>query len=328
MPPGTRRSRSSPSPSRKSRRVAGPSESQLVTAWHDRIGRRARGDARRDACCVQRHQEVRRRTGIRGRRRDLGERAFAGMTKGETTAKAAKPDAKPRADKVAEVQEVKPPPRIQSATFRRRPPRPEALPMPPERPRDLQAEAKAAEEKAAEEQAAAAAKAAETKAAEVKAADAKARAEARAKADAEARLADEKAEAKLWPRPKPRPRPARPRRSRSRNFGKPRRRQTRWLAPKPRQRPSGSTCRSRGAEEGSGSPRQGRGGQKLAALAAEPPKPVQPKPQPRTDTKFDPSQSRSCSPPRRSRSRRPRPARRSTAPPPSARRTRRGRSSA
>jgi colicin import membrane protein len=207
---------------------------------------------------------------------------FSQITKGEQTAKEVKPEPKPRADKVAEVQELKPeavelkrdvpapPPRPQETPPE---PRPVALPTPtpPQRPRDTvddqkaraeaDARARAEAEKAAAARAEAAAKAKAEADAQAKAeaareeaealekarlakaqAEAKARAEAKAKADAEAKA---KAEAEAEQR-----------------------------------RKEAELARQKAAEA-----------QKLAALAEqakEQPKPAAPKPvPPKPDSKFD-----------------------------------------
>lgn len=192
---------------------------------------------------------------------------FSQITKGEKSAKEAKPDAKPRADAVADLAALKPPaPDLKRdvPTPPARPPEPEAVavpPAPPERPRDEQADAEArvkaeadakakadAEAKARADAAKAIAEAkaqAEAKEAEAlrKAQDAKAEAEAKAKAEAATKLAQEKAAAE------------------------------KAAAEKARQE-----AEARKAEEA----------RQLAALAAETPKP---KPTPaKPETKFDPSQ--------------------------------------
>jgi colicin import membrane protein len=135
---------------------------------------------------------------------------FTQMTRGEREAKQVQPQPKPRADKVAEVQELKPQTNLELKreipTPPSRPPEPEkpdpaAPPSPPERPRDLAADAAKAK---AEADAAAKAKAdAEAKAAEeaealekAKAEKAKAEADAAAKAKAEAERKKKEAEAK------------------------------------------------------------------------------------------------------------------------------------
>ncbi|MFO1150792.1 MAG: cell envelope integrity protein TolA [Alsobacter sp.] len=114
---------------------------------------------------------------------------FSQITKGEKTAREAKPEPKPRADKVADLAETKPPapePRRDVPTPPARPPEPEAVavpPSPPERPKDAQAEADAKAKAEAEAKARAEA-------------DAKARTEAAAKAAAAAAAAKAAAEAR------------------------------------------------------------------------------------------------------------------------------------
>jgi colicin import membrane protein len=130
------------------------------------------------------------------------------MTQGEREAKQVQPQPKPRADKVADVQDLKPQTALELKreipTPPARPPDPDkpdpaAAPSPPERPRDLAADAAKAKEEAddaAKAKAEAEAKAAEEAEALEKAKAEKAKAEAAAKAKAEADRKKKEAEAK------------------------------------------------------------------------------------------------------------------------------------
>jgi colicin import membrane protein len=219
---------------------------------------------------------------------------FSQITKGEKTAKEARPDARPRADKVADLTETKPPaPELKRdvPTPPARPPEPEAVavpPAPPERPKDAQAEADAEAKAKAEADAKARADAA-AKAAAPAAAAAAAKAEADARAAAEARDAEAlrkaqeaKAEAEAKARQEAKARAEADARAKAEADAKAKAEAEKKLAQEKAAEKAKQEADARKAQE------KAEEAKKLAALAAEQAKP---KPAPaKPESKFDPSQ--------------------------------------
>jgi colicin import membrane protein len=209
---------------------------------------------------------------------------FSQLTKGEKTAKEAKPEPKPRADKVGDLTDAKPPaPELKRdvPTPPSRPPEPEAVavpPSPPERPKDTQAEADAKAEAEAKAKADAAAKAAAAAAVAKAEADAKAAAEAR-EAEALRKAQEAKAEAEAKARQEAKAKADAEARAKAEAEAKAKAEADKKLAQeKAAAEKAKQEAEAKKAEEA----------KKLAALAAEQPKP---KPTPaKPETKFDPSQ--------------------------------------
>ncbi|MCP8939809.1 cell envelope integrity protein TolA [Alsobacter sp. SYSU M60028] len=200
------------------------------------------------------------------------------ITKGERDAKTPKPDPKPRVDKVADVQETKP--NSQDAK-RDVPTEAAAEPLPPERPRDLTAEADAKAE--AEAKAEADAKAQAAAAAAAKAAEAaKARAEAKAKADAEAKAAEDKAEAEALAKAEAEAR-AREAKAKADAKAKAEAEAKALAEAKAREAKAKADAEAKAKAEAEAKAKA----EEARKLAAEPPKPKAP---PKPDAKFDPSQ--------------------------------------